>query len=199
MFAIPIILVSSALGGQVGLSGGAELVANDPFLRTIGDHWSLEYAPRPHVRFGASLSHYPDLGELGWKPLTEQLVNEAHVSPDLSRMRTQVQLVTRIMPFINAVGKLEAQTGFHAGMGLVRTIDDLEALQQQGDPYAMATEKQLHPSTVFGLSSELGGDVVRGRVRIEWLSYVEVVSSTTLEMKNALLLAGEVTVWLGRR
>ncbi len=190
-------VLSSALAGQVGLTGGMEFTGNDPFVVRAGPRLGLEFAPRPQLRFGLSGAYYPDFGEGNWTPLTSQMVNENHIAPDISLMTAQARGELRVVPFIHRIGILEAHTGAYGGLGVVHTEDDLEALQQEDDPWALATASQNHPTATWGVFSEVGGDTVRGRLRFERTTYVETVSSLTLEMKSTLLWALEVTVWLG--
>ena len=190
-------ILSTAMAGQVGLTGGMEFTGNDPFVTRRGHRIGVEYAPRPQVRFGLSGAWYPDLGEGNWTPLTSQLVTENHIAPDISLMPGQVRGTPRVVPFIPPTGILEAHTGAYGALGAVHTEDDLEALQQVDDPWAQATASQNHPTATWGVFSEIGGDTVRGRLRFERTTYIEAVSSTTLEMKSNMMWALEVTVWLG--
>ncbi len=190
-------LISTTLAGQVGLTGGMEWVGNDPFLRRSGHRIGAEYALNRHLRAGISGAFYPDLGQADWTPLTDRLVRDYHISPDLSPMTLAGRFELRVAPFVHRIGILEAHTGGYVGLGAVVTRDDLEALQAEGETRYEATQDQLHPSTTWGLFSEVGGDTVRGRLRLERTTYLETVASTIIEMKGTMLWSLEVTVWLG--
>ena len=86
------------------------------------------------------------------------------------------------------------RTGLHAGVGVVFTRDDLQALQAENDPTALQTQEQRHPTAISGLHAEVRTDYVVGlRVKYENVRYIEVVNSTTLEMKSYRFAGMEVT------
>ncbi|MFH1466180.1 MAG: hypothetical protein ABIO70_17475 [Pseudomonadota bacterium] len=196
MTALALLWVGASSAASVLLTVGPEAVTNDPFLHRYGLSTGVELEPTPLVRVGLSGAFYPDRHDRDWKPLTTQLVENNHISPDLSPMLGRAQGVIRVLPLRMGLGKLTCTTGFGAGAGVVYTSDDLEALQQEEDLYAQATENQLHPALLYGLSSEIGGTWVRGRVRIERFTYIETVFSTTLEHKANLFAALDLVIRL---
>ncbi len=189
--------LSASIAGQLGLSAGIERTANDPFVIRRGPRLGASWSPRPTVRFGLSGAWYPNLGEADLQPVTRQFVEELRVAPDISRMMAHARAELWVLPFVHPIGRFQAATGAYAGFGAMYTEDDLEILIPNDDPEALATRDQLHPSTTWGLCSELGGDRVRGRLRIERTTYIETISSVWLEMKGNMIVALEVTVWPG--
>ena len=128
-----------------------------------------------------------------------QLEENNDVFGTISRMRWRTDLAAHWSPFAVETDRLDGHLGLRTGFGLLRTHDDLAMLQQEGDPYAEASELELHPTMLWGLFVELGGERVRGRVGLERVDWVETLSSTTLEMHRNLMLSGEVVLrWAGR-
>jgi hypothetical protein len=85
-------------------------------------------------------------------------------------------------------------------MGVVRTLDDLEALDKVDDPDAIATANQLHPSLHAGVIGRvLFGRNVGWYVDLRNLAFIEVVESDTLEMKNNLALSTGISFGVGTK
>ncbi|MCP4809890.1 MAG: outer membrane beta-barrel domain-containing protein [Proteobacteria bacterium] len=174
-------------------------VTNDPFLNRYiislrgGYHITEIFA----IEVEAAIS--PDLGEADWKPLTKQLVNENHVSPDISKLLFASNATFQFSPIYGKVAlrgnniiNFDIYGAF--GMGVVRTKDDLKALQAEGDPIAEQTKIQTHPTTNFGGGVRIVfNEFVAVRVDGRSLVYIETVNSTTLEMKNNFVLGAGVT------
>ena len=173
-------------------------VTNDPFINRyllgagISHHLTEVFA----VELIGSFS--PDFGRGDWKAITDQLVEENQVSPDISKILFYGNINFQFSPIYGKVAVMgRTIVNFDVfgsfGTGLVYTRDDLEALQAQEDPAAVATQNQYHPTTNFGAGFRilLNPNIA---VRIEGRSmvYVETVKSTTLEMKNNFLLLGSV-------
>jgi hypothetical protein len=189
--------LSAGIAGQLGVSAGAERTANDPFVIRRGARVGVSWAPTPTVRFGLSGAWFPNLGEADLQPTTRQFVEELHLAPDISRMMAQARAELWVLPFVHPIGRLRAATGAYTGFGGVYTQEDLEWFIPLDDPEQIATRDQLHPTTTWGLCSELGNDRVRGRLRIERTTYIETVSSIWLQMKGNLIVALELSVWTG--
>lgn len=188
--------LGSAQAGQAHVFAGYDRAVNDPFVVRRGLHVGAGFAPNEVLSFDTGLYGYPDLGEADWTPLTRQLINEARVSPDISKITARGDLVVRIAPFSREWEWLHVRTGFHAGVGFVRTKDDLEALQAEGDPRAMSTELQLHPTAISGVHAEVRTPYVVGlRVKLETVRFNEAVNGTTVEMKANRFAGMEVTAW----
>lgn len=180
--------------GRFELSPHAAFVANDPFLNRyivgtgLGYHWTEIFATEVNFDFA------PDFGSGDWKPLTDQLVTENSVSPDISKLTLSTSLTFQYSPIygkVAVVGRniilFDVYGAF--GMGATRTKDDLEALQAVGDERAQSTEFQTHPTTNFGGGLRIiFGENVAARIEGRSLVYIETVNATTLEMKNNLIL-----------
>lgn len=185
---------------EVGPHMGA--VVNDPFLkRYIGGAYVTRHFTEVfsgEVDFGFA----PDLGEADWKDLTNQLKESNRVLPDISKLLFYGTFTFGFSPIYGKVAVGQRIIIFDIfgvfGMGAVRTADDLNALGVQGSgdeaDRAKATQYQVHPTTNLGggLRVALSPNVA---VRLEGRSlvYIETVQSTTLEMKNNLILQGSVS------
>jgi len=184
--------------GRFELTPNVAFVTNDPFLNRYIVGAGFGYHATEIFEIEGNFGFSPNLGEADWKPLTSQLVNNNHVSPDLSPLTVfgnatfvyapiygKVAVGQRIIPF-DIFGAF--------GMGVVLTNDDLEALQQEDDEEAIATANQTHPTTNFGGGLRVVlGESLALRIEGRSLVYIETVSSTTLEMKNNFILQAGVS------
>jgi outer membrane beta-barrel protein len=140
------------------------------------------------------LDFSPDLGTGDWKPLTTQLVEENHVSPDISKLNLFGSACFVFSPIYGKAaisGRKLINFDIYGkfGMGATRTADDLEALQSVGDPRAEATQFQVHPTTNFGGGARIiFNENLAMRVEGRSMVYIETVNATTLEMKNNFIL-----------
>jgi len=174
-------------------------VANDPFLSRYIVGASVGYNITEIFALELSGDFSPDLGNADWKPLTKQLVDENHVSPDISKLTFFGAATFQFSPIygkVAIVGRdiINFDIFGNFGMGATRTADDLEALQKVGDPRAMATQFQIHPTTNFGGGLRIiFSQNVAARFEGRSLVYIETVDSTTLEMKNNFIVQGSVS------
>jgi outer membrane beta-barrel protein len=173
-------------------------VTNDPFINRYIIGAGIAY----HITeiFAVELlgNFSPDFGEADWKGVTEQLVHENRVSPDISKILYFGQLNFQFSPIYGKVAVGQKIINFDIfgtfGTGIVNTKDDLEALQCTDDPSCIATQSQFHPTTNFG-----GGfRIIFSRnvaLRLEGRSmvYIETIDSTTLEMKNNFMILASGT------
>ena len=174
-------------------------VTNDPFLNRYIAGGRLGYHVTEIFAIEAEIAYSPDLGEADWKPLTQQLVDENHVSPDISKLMLISNMTFQFSPIYGKVAlrgnniiNFDVYGAF--GMGITRTNDDLNALQAEDDPIALETEVQIHPTTNFGGGARVVfNEFVAVRVDGRSLVYIETVNSTTLEMKNNFILSGGVS------
>lgn len=185
--------------GRYEASPHLGFVTNDPFINRYLVGASFAY----HVTeiFGVEVSgtFSPTFGELDYKPITKQIINENQVTPDISRIQFYVNGNFQFSPIYGKValgaGRIIVFDLFGIfGTGVVNTNDDLEALQKTEDPAAIATQVQFHPTLNFGggirvIFSETFALRVEGR----GLSYIEVLESTTLEMKNNFTLLSSLS------
>jgi outer membrane beta-barrel protein len=184
--------------GRFELTPNLAFVTNDPFLNRYIVGMGLGYHATEIFEIEGNFGFSPNLGEADWKPLTDQLVNNNHVSPDLSPLTVFGNATFVFSPIYGKVALGHQIIPFDIfgafGMGMVMTNDDLEALQQEDDPYAQATANQVHPTTNFGGGLRVVlGDSLALRIEGRSLVYIETVSSTTLEMKNNFILQGGVS------
>lgn len=183
---------------EVGPSVG--FVANDPFLNRYIVGGTFDYHLTEVFALTAQVGYAPILGQGGqddpdWKPLSKQLLLKNSVSPDISKLTVNGSLGMAYSPIYGkaAVGRkiIIFDIYGHFGLGFVRTSDDLVALQQVGEETAIATQNQVHPTTVIGGGARVAfSPLVAARVEGKSLSYIETINSTTLEMKNNFVLQG---------
>lgn len=178
-------------------------VANDPFLNRYIVNGVYDYHLTEVFALEAQLGYSPILGGGGesdpdWKPLSKQLLLENSVSPDISKLTAHGSLGMTYSPIYGkaAVGHkiivFDIYGGF--GLGATQTTDDLVALQAENEPDAIATQNQWHPTTVINVGARIAfNTTVAARIEGKSMSYIETVSSTTLEMKNNFILQGGVT------
>ncbi len=186
--------------GRVEVGPHLGSVVNDPFLNRYIIGASVGYHLTEVFSLEADLGFSPDLGDdVDWKPLTHQLVDNNHVSPDISKLSYYGNVTFGFSPIYGKVAVGHRIVNFdifgNFGLGVAKTADDLDALQADaGDQRALASAEQFHPTT------NLGGGLriifnpnLALRLEGRSLVYIETVQSTTLEMKNNLLLQGTVT------
>lgn len=171
-------------------------VTNDPFLR----RWVLGADIAYHVTevLGVELAFgfSPDFGKADWKPITHQIIEKNKVTPDISKIQWYALANLQFSPIYGKVAVVgRSIINFDVfgtfGTGVVRTRDDLEALQQTTEQLALDTEKQFHPALSFGGGLRvIFGQFFALRVEARGLSYIEVVESYKLELKNNMLFLG---------
>ncbi len=184
--------------GRFEMTPNLAFVTNDPFLNRYIVGVGVGYHATEVFEIEGNFGFSPNLGEADWKPLTSQLVNNNHVSPDLSPLTVFGNAMFLYSPIYGKVAVGQRIIPFDIfgafGMGMVMTNDDLEALQQEGEEYAEATANQVHPTTNFGGGLRVVlGESLALRIEGRSLVYIETVSSTTLEMKNNFILQGGVS------
>jgi outer membrane beta-barrel protein len=185
--------------GRYEASPHLGFVTNDPFI----NRYLIGAAFAYHVTeiFGVEVSgtFSPTFGDLDRKAITTQIIEENQVTPDISRIQFYVNGNFQFSPIYGKVaigsGKIIVFDLFGVfGTGVVNTNDDLVALQKTEDPAAIATQVQFHPTLNFGggirvIFSETFAFRIEGR----GLSYIEVLESTTLEMKNNFTLLSSLS------
>ncbi len=187
--------------GRFELTPNVAFVTNDPFLNRYIGGAGFGYHATEIFEIEGNFGFSPNLGEADWKPLTSQLVNNNHVSPDLSPLTVFGNAMFLYSPIYGKVAVGQRIIPFDIfgafGMGFVMTSDDLEALQQEGEEYAEATANQTHPTTNFGGGLRvILGESLALRIEGRSLVYIETVSSTTLEMKNNFILQAGVSFFI---
>ena len=202
-----LVWLSLSTASATELVAGAGSVLNDPFLNQTTLLVGASHPVVGIVRLAPVFGYTPDLGEGDWSRLTTQLVNENNISPDISKtqwfgaLRMEVPIVRTRSSHTGASGAtriVDAELRLVGGLGMVRTRDDLEALQAVGDERATATEFQTHRSTHYGLSQAVYlKETVGLRLDLERMNYIETVNSTVLEFKGLLQCNLQVVFALG--
>ena len=169
-------------------------VTNDPFLNRYILGTGVAYNLTEIFAVEGMLDFSPDLNEADWKPLTKQLVEENSVSPDISKLQTFGSFCFVFSPIYGKAAVLGSKiVNFDIygkfGMGATQTVDDLTALQADGDKRAESTAVQVHPTTNFGGGARIiFNQNIAARIEGRSMIYIETVNAVTLEMKNNFLL-----------
>lgn len=188
--------------GRYEVAPHAGFVTNDPFLNRYLLGAGFTYHPTEVLGIEVTADYSPNLGDLDLKAVTKEIIANNGVTPDISKINFYSTVNLQYSPIY---GKLAAGDSriiaFDIfglfGTGVVNTLDDLEALQKEDDPAAQATANQFHPALSYG-----GGlRIILNQsfaIRFEGrgLSYIEVLESTTLEMKNNFTLLGGVSLFV---
>lgn len=172
------------------LSPHLGLVTNDPFVNRylVGAAFAYHVTEIFAVEVAGSFS--PTFGDADYKAITNQITENNQVTPDISRIQGFVSGNFQFSPIYGKVavgnGRIILFDMFGVfGTGAVNTNDDLEALQKELDDAAIATQKQFHPTLNFGGGARVVfSESFAVRLEGRGLSYIEVIESTTLEMKN---------------
>ena len=183
--------------GRYEVAPSLGFVTNDPFINRYLLGAGFGYHITEIFAVEATGFFSPDLGEQDWKPITDQIINENQVTPDISKIQFFANVNFQYSPIYGKVAVLGNNiVNFDIfgvfGTGIVNTKDDLVALGKEDDPHAQATQVQMHPSLNFGgglrvIFSESFALRVEGR----GVSFIETIEGTTLEMKNNFtMLAG---------
>jgi len=180
-------------------------VTNDPFIRRV--LVGLDFGYHVTEIFSVELqgSFSPDLGAGDHKAVTKQIIAANQVSPEISRMMSHATLNFNFSPFYGKVATFGRNSIIFDlygtfGTGIVYTQDDLELTDQVDDPKAQATQNQIHPALTFGGGARIMFGKVAGiRFEVRDLSYINVLESTQLELKNNLMLMGGISLFFGRR
>jgi hypothetical protein len=176
------------------LSIGSLTTINDPFLNSFGVRGGGAIDIVPGARLCATAALLPDRDDANWNRLTKQLIEENHVSPDISKRKLEAELSLAIEPFRGRVGAIGTALALYAGLGVVRTADDLQALDaDESNDLASATQHQTIPTSVWGVVGDVYLNPLWG-LRLRWhhLGYVETAKSIYLEMKSVEEVGFEV-------
>jgi len=187
--------------GRYELSPHVGFVTNDPFINRYLLGVAFTYHPTEVLGVEVAGTFSLNLGNADRKPVTNQIIDSNGVTPDISKIQLYVEGNVEFSPIYGkvAIGG-ERIIGFDIygvfGTGAVQTLDDLEALKKEDDPEAQATQSQWHPSLNYGggVRVELSPGFA---VRLEGrgLSYIEVIESSTLEMKNNFTLLASASLF----
>lgn len=189
---------------EIGPSLG--FVANDPFLNRYIIGAVFDYHATEIFAVEVQAAYSPILGQGGctdfdWKPLSCQLLEKNSVSPDISRLTAHGNVGLQFAPIYGKVASGDNIIAFDiygtVGLGVTATEDDLVALQaddESPEGPAHRTQYQVHPTTVMGGGARVAfSETVAVRAEVKSMTYIEVVKSTTLEMKNNLIVQANVS------
>lgn len=186
---------------EVGPSLG--FVANDPFLNRYIIGGVFDYHATEIFAIEAQIAYAPILGQGGcedpdWKALSCQLLTENSVSPDISRLTAHGNLGLQYAPIYGkaAVGQKIIAFDIYGtlGLGITQTEDDLVALQAEGEEDAIRTQSQVHPTTTIAGGARVAfSELLAVRAEVKSMTYIETVKSTTLEMKNNLIVQANLS------
>jgi len=189
---------------EIGPSLG--FVANDPFLNRYILGAVFDYHVTEIFAVEATAAYSPVLGQGGcddpdWKPLSCQLLEKNNVSPDISRLTGHGSIGLQFAPIYGKVAAGNNIIAFDVygtvGLGITATEDDIVALQAENEPPdgpAHRTASQVHPTTVMGGGARIAfSESVALRAEVKSMTYIETVKSTTLEMKNNLIVQTNVS------
>ncbi len=179
-------------------------VANDPFIKRYIVGAGINYNITEIFAIEATFDFSPDLGKADYKPITKQLIDENSVSPDISRLTYFGSLSMLFSPIYGKAavmgGKIvnfDIYTAF--GMGMTRTVECLECLDQAGEekaPAAAKTQYQMHPTTNMGAGARvIFNENLAFRLEGKSMVYIETVNSTQLEMKNNLIIQASASLF----
>lgn len=192
-------LLLSTAAHAADISAGVLTNVNDPFVRRNALAVHGRHHLTPTISVGGLVDFAPDRGSDDWRPLTTQLVEENSVSPDISKTSWTVALPLGIDPLRTDLGPASTATQVYMGPAMMRTVDDLEALQAVGDPRAEATQFQTHVGVVWGLTTDiLWPGNIGARFRLHRATHIETVNATTLQMKSNFMLGFEVLMLLSK-
>jgi hypothetical protein len=177
-------LPSFAADSQVFVGVGG--VNNDPFLKRKMVAAGYAYRPQSNLSLNVDLHFSPDLGEADWKPLTNQLIQENHFGPDISKINYAGRVGLTVFPVEYSTVDIQTRVGFGTSIGVVKTSDDLQALDttEASDDRAVGMQHQMHPCLGFVVTGEVWKDSTGARLRIDHMMYIETANATQLEMKN---------------
>jgi|GEM_PF-780521 len=187
--------------GRWEVSPHLAFVANDPFLNRYILGAGVNYNLTEILAIELTADYSPDFGRADWKPLTKQLVDKNSVSPDISKMTFATNAGFLFSPIYGkvAVGRKIIHFDIFGtfGAGATVTNDDLEALQTDStDQRAVATATQTHATTNIGGGARISFTPnIAARIEGRSLVYIETINSTTLEMKNMLILQGAFSIF----
>ena len=174
MISLLIVSMHTAMASSVWLAGSS--VLNDPVLIRRGLGLGAEYSLTDAFGVQASLSWFPVTEWNHLQPMTEFLINDLMVSPDMSLMTARGAAQMSWWPLRITQDQSMSRFGIQSGVGLVHTRDDLEGMQvAPEDPVYAETANQIHPTLQLGLSAEAYRGPVGVRLSLEGMLYREQI------------------------
>ena len=182
----------AAMASSVWIAGSS--VLNDPLLVRRGLGLGGEYSFTDAFGLQGSLALYPITEWNHLQPITEHLINQQNLSPDLSLMTARSAVQVAWWPLRSTQEQRMSRLGIQSGVGVVYTRDDLEAMQvATEDPVYSETANQIHPTLQLGLSGEAYFGPVGVHLSCERMIYSEQVADLSpRRVRYTLLTLGLV-------
>ena len=182
------------------------IVTNDPFIQRILFGANLGYHVTEIFEVELQGSYSPNFGQSDWKDITRQITGEGknQVAPEISRMTYHLLVNFNYSPFYGKIATRRSSIMFDIygtfGAGIVGTSDDLELIGNAGEPQAEATREQVHPALSIGGGLRVAFNKTFAlRFEGRTISYIGVLESTKLELKNNLTLMLGASIFFGKR
>lgn len=182
------------------------VVTNDPFIRRIMFGAALGYHFTEVFELELQGSFAPNFQEGDWKAITKQITAEGanQVAPEISRQMWHLTLNFNYSPFYGKVATRKGSIVFDVyasfGTGIVGTLDDLALIGNEDVPEAVYTERQVHPALSLGGGLRIAFNRTFAlRLEGRTISYIGVLESRKLELKNNLTVILGASIFFGRR
>lgn len=197
--------------GRVEITPSVGGVVNDPFLRrtifgvALDYHFTEIFAAELQLGYAPIFAAFSSAeNDPDWKQLSVQLREMNSVAPDISKLTLSASGVLAFSPIYGKAAIFNSIVIFdifgYFGGGIVNTQDDLVALgADETDVEAVNSQNQWHPTTIIGGGLRVAFNKNMA-IRLEGksMSYIEVINSTTLEMKNNFIVQGGVSFFVGK-
>lgn len=175
-------LANAGLNIDVGFS----TLVGAPFNNAYGLAGSVAYripVLPGNISVGGGAAWYPLLGQGGcedprWTSLSCQLLTENSISPWLSQETLRAGGFVEAAPFRSEIGKRGMDAGVRLGFAMVNTVDDLVALQAEGDAEAIEFQNEWHPAPTLGGFGSFWSGAVGAAIRVDVTPYSENVQGT---------------------
>ncbi|MEE2751387.1 MAG: hypothetical protein VX519_08145 [Myxococcota bacterium] len=177
---------AQAEGLNVGVGLGTNY--NDPFVSQVFARWDVGYQFGILGVEGSVMYSQERVENQDWTALTTQLVDYNNISPDISRAGLGADIQAVLMTPPSTAGAANVSAGVAFGLGMVHTVDDLEALGDES-ARAQATEIQNHPAMVTSLISQATWSGVGLQLRVDSVAYTEIIQTDTEEKKRMNVLS----------
>jgi hypothetical protein len=155
----------------------------------------VAWRPAEIVAVVAAGSAGVSLGRDDWKDVSQTLLPPEPPVEGIVSLTAAGSLTLQLEPISGEIGRMPLRVGFLAGPAVVRTRDDLAALDREDDPESIATEIQLHPALRYGAALRLNsGRPVGVQLQVDHLRWIEVLESSDLVLAGRLAVSAGI-VW----
>lgn len=178
-----------------GVYVGGTSALNDPFIYRRGPVLGAELALTPSIGLVGFAAGFPVLDRHYLRPVTDHLVNNLSIAPDVSPMLALTSVQMGWWPLHSERDGFGSRVGIQYGLGAVYTRDDLELMQASpDDPVFADTAKQIHPSVHLGLSGEAYVGPVGARLAFEQMAYFERYADGPRDLASYRMFTVAVTL-----